>query len=176
MPVWRRRLDEKFARGAENQSFLVESVTGIQTVKAMALEPQMQRRWDDQLAAYVCASLPVTKLAVIASQAIDLVGKLVTAAVLWFGAGLVIDGKLTVGQFVAFNMLLSRVTQPIMRMAQLWQDFQQTRISMARLGDILNAPAEPAYSPNRADAAAHRGPHHLRPRDLPLPARTAATC
>ena len=75
-PVWRRRLDEKFDRGAENQSFLVESVTGIETLKAMAIEPQMQRRWEDKLAAYVGASFKVTKLAIIASNAIDLVGKI----------------------------------------------------------------------------------------------------
>jgi subfamily B ATP-binding cassette protein HlyB/CyaB len=150
VPTWRRRLDEKFDRGAENQSFLVESVTGIETVKAMAIEPQMQRRWEDKLAAYVGASFQVTKLAVIASHAIDLVGKLLTAAVLWVGAGLVIDGKLTVGELVAVNMLLGRVTGPILRLAQVWQDFQQIRVSVARLGDILNAPAEPSYSPNRA--------------------------
>ena len=150
VPLWRRRLDEKFDRGAENQSFLVESVTGIETLKAMAIEPQMQRRWEDKLAAYVGASFKVTQLAVVASNAIDLIGKLLTAAVLWVGAGLVIDGKLTVGELVAINMLLGRVTGPILRMAQVWQDFQQIRVSVARLGDILNAPAEPAYTPNRA--------------------------
>ena len=149
-PVWRRRLDEKFDRGAENQAFLVESVTGIETLKAMAIEPQMQRRWEDKLAAYVGASFKVTKLSVVASHAIDLVGKILTAGVLWVGAGLVIDGKLTVGELVAVNMLLGRVTAPVLRLAQVWQDFQQIRVSVARLGDILNAPAEPAYSPNRA--------------------------
>jgi subfamily B ATP-binding cassette protein HlyB/CyaB len=150
VPIWRQRLNEKFDRSAENQSFLVESVTGIETLKAMAIEPQMQRRWEDKLAAYVTASFQVTKLGLIASNAVDLVGKLLTAAVLWVGAGLVMDGKLTVGELVAVNMLLGRVTSPILRLAQVWQDFQQIRVSVARLGDILNAPTEPAYSPNRA--------------------------
>jgi subfamily B ATP-binding cassette protein HlyB/CyaB len=150
VPVWRRRLNEKFDRGAENQAFLVESVTGIETLKAMAVEPQMQRRWEDKLAAYVGASFRVTRLGVIASHAIDLIGKLLNAAVLWVGAGLVIDGQLTVGELVAVNMLLGRVTGPILRMAQVWQDFQQIRISVSRLGDILNVPAEPSYTPNRA--------------------------
>jgi subfamily B ATP-binding cassette protein HlyB/CyaB len=148
-PLWRRRLEEKFDRGAENQSFLVESVSGIETLKAMAIEPQMQRRWEDKLAAYVSASFRVTTLAVIASNAVDLVGKLLTAAVLWVGAGLVIGGKLTVGELVAINMLLGRVTGPVLRLAQVWQEFQQIRVSVARLGDILNARAEPAYSPSR---------------------------
>jgi ATP-binding cassette, subfamily B, bacterial HlyB/CyaB len=149
-PIWRRRLNEKFERGAENQAFLVESVTGIETLKAMAIEPQMQRRWEDKLAGYVGASFRATTLAVTASNAIDLVGKLLTAAVLWVGAGLVIDGKLTVGELVAINMLLGRVTGPVLRLAQVWQDFQQVRVSVNRLGDILNAPAEPSFTPNRA--------------------------
>lgn len=149
-PLWRRRLDAKFDRGAENQAFLVESVTGIETLKAMAIEPQMQRRWEDKLADYVGASFQVTKLGVIASRLIDLIGKVLTAAVLWVGAGLVMEGKLTVGELVAVNMLVGRVTGPILRLAQVWQEFQQIRVSVDRLGDILNAPPEPAYSPNRA--------------------------
>lgn len=149
-PLWRRRLNEKFDRGAENQAFLVENVSSIETVKAMAVEPQMQRRWEDKLAAYVGASFRVTKLAVIASHIIELISKLLTAGILWVGAGLVISGKLTVGELVAINMLVGRVTGPVLRMGQVWQDFQQVRISVARLGDILNTPAEPRYSATRA--------------------------
>ncbi|HEU4458067.1 MAG TPA: type I secretion system permease/ATPase [Methylibium sp.] len=142
VPVLRARLNEQFARGAENQSLMVETLTGIQTVKAGALEPQIARRWDDQLAAYVASSFKTTTLASFGHEAINLVGKLVSAATLWWGARLVIDGELSVGQFVAFNMFAQRVAQPIMRIAQLWTDFQQTGISMARLGDILNTPTE----------------------------------
>ena len=104
-PLFRRRLDEKFRRGAENQAFLVESVTGVETLKAMAVEPQMQRRWEEQLAGYVAASFRVLSLGNTASQAVQLVSKLVTAGILYFGAKLVIDGDLTVGELVAFNML-----------------------------------------------------------------------
>jgi subfamily B ATP-binding cassette protein HlyB/CyaB len=89
-PLFRRRLDEKFARGAENQAFLVESVTGVETLKAMAVEPQMQRRWEEQLAGYVAASFRVLKLGNNASNAVQLISKLVTAATLYFGAKLVI--------------------------------------------------------------------------------------
>lgn len=148
-PILRKRLEEKFNRGAENQAFLVESVTGIETVKAMAVEPQMQRRWEEQLAGYVSANFKVNNVANIGSHLIQFVTKAVTAATLWFGAHLVIDNALTVGQFIAFNMLAGRVTGPILRLAQMWQDFQQVRISVARLGDILNTPAEPAYKPGR---------------------------
>lgn len=142
VPVLRGRLNEKFARGAENQSLLVETVTGIQTVKANALEPAMARRWDNQLAAYVSASFRTQTLATWANESINLISKVINAATLWYGAKLVMDHELTVGQFVAFNMFAGRVAQPIMRMAQMWTDFQQTGISMERLGDILNTRTE----------------------------------
>ncbi len=156
-PIFRRRLDEKFKRGAENQAFLVESVTGVETLKAMAVEPQMQRRWEEQLAGYVAASFRVTRLGNTASQAVQLVSKLVTAGTLYFGAKLVIDGDLSVGQLVAFNMMAGRVSSPVLRIAQIWQDFHQARLSVERLGDILNTAAEPTYSPRRAALPPIRG-------------------
>ena len=142
VPILRKRLDEKFARGAENQALLVETVTGIQTVKAGALEPQLARRWDNQLAAYVAASFKTSTLASFAHEGVGLIGKLVSAATLWYGAHLVMDGAMSVGMFVAFNMFAQRVAQPIMRMAQMWTDFQQTGLSMRRLGDILDTRTE----------------------------------
>ena len=148
-PELRRRVEEKFQRGAVNQAFLVESVSGVETLKAMAVEPQMRQRWEEQLAEYVRASFRSVVLGMIGSQGVTLINKVVIAAVLWVGAKLVINGDLTVGQLIAFNMLSGQVNQPILRLAQLWQDFQQFRISLDRLGDVLNAPAEPAQSPNR---------------------------
>lgn len=148
-PILRKRLLEKFARGAENQAFLVESITGVETIKSMAVEPQMQRRWEEQLAGYVGAGFRVNWLANIGSQSIQLINKLTTAATLWFGAQLVIGGDISVGQFIAFNMLANRLTQPILRLSQMWQDFQQVRVSVERLGDIINTPTEPAYRPGR---------------------------
>jgi subfamily B ATP-binding cassette protein HlyB/CyaB len=156
-PLFRKRLDEKFRRGAENQAFLVESVTQVETLKAMAVEPQMQRRWEEQLAGYVAASFRVLKLGNTASQSVQLVSKLVTAGVLYFGAKLVIGGDLTVGELVAFNILAGRVSAPVLRLAQIWQDFHQARLSVERLGDILNAPAEPTFNTARAALPAIRG-------------------
>lgn len=141
-PLLRARLHEKFNRGAENQAFLVESIAGIDTLKSIAVEPQMTRRWDNQLAAYVSASFRATTLGTLAHESVNLVSKLVTVGTLWLGARLVIEGDLTVGQLIAFNMLAGRVAQPIMRLAQLWADFQQVGISVQRLGDILNARTE----------------------------------
>lgn len=141
-PILRKRLQEKFNRGAENQAFLVESVNAVSTIKAHAVEPQMTRRWNNQLAGYVQASFKAGNLANVGSQLVQLVSKLTTAGILWFGARAVIEGEMTVGQLVAFNMLAGRVSQPVIRLAQLWQDFQQVGVSMKRLGDILNAPSE----------------------------------
>ncbi len=141
-PLLRARLQEKFNRGAENQSFLVETVSGIDTVKAMAVEPQWTRNWDKQLAGYVTASFRTATIGTLAGSGVTLIGKIVTVATMYFGARLVIDGSLTVGQLVAFNMLAGHVAQPVMRLAQLWTEFQQTGLSVQRLGDILNTRPE----------------------------------
>ena len=149
-PVLRRRIEEKFQRGAVNQAFLVESVSGVETLKAMAVEPQMQRRWEDQLAGYVGASFKTTHLGNISGQTAQLISKVTLALTLYFGALMVVEGDLTVGQLVGFNMLSQRVIGPILRLANLWQDFQQARTSVERLGDILNTPTEPRQNINRA--------------------------
>jgi ATP-binding cassette, subfamily B, bacterial HlyB/CyaB len=141
-PLFRSRLNEKFARNAENHAFLVESVTGVETLKALAVEPQMQRRWEEQLAAYVHAAFRAQELNNVAAQLIQYIGKLTTAVTLFLGAHAVINGNMTVGELVAFNMLAQRVAAPVLRIAQLWQDFHQARISVERLGDILNSPRE----------------------------------
>ncbi|BAM90339.1 toxin secretion ABC transporter ATP-binding and membrane protein [Bradyrhizobium oligotrophicum S58] len=156
-PIFKKRLDVKFDRGAENQAFLVETVTAIQTLKAMAIEPQMQRRWEEQLAGYVGASFDVLSLGNWASQSVQFISKIVTALTLYFGAHLVIAGDLSVGELIAFNMLAGRVAQPVLRLAQLWQDFHQARLSVARLGDILNTTPEPAFNPGRAALPPVRG-------------------
>lgn len=141
-PILRKKLDEKFNRGAENQSFLVETLSGINTVKSMAVEPRWQQLWDKQLVSYVSSALSANNVSNVAGTGINLVSKLVTTAIMWFGASLVSDNKLTVGELVAFNMLSGHVSGPILRLAQFWNDFQQVGISMRRLGDILNARIE----------------------------------
>lgn len=148
-PMIRARLNEKFNRGAENQSFLVETITGIQTVKALALEPPLQRRWDEQLAGYVATSFRTTTLITVTGQIASLIQKTTTIAILWTGAYLVIGGDLSIGQLIAFNMLSAQVTGPLLRLVNLWQDFQQVGVSIERLGDVLNTRPEPSCNPNR---------------------------
>lgn len=141
-PILRARIDERFRRGSENQCFLVEAVSGVETVKSLAVEPQMQRRWEQQLSAYVSSSFRASHINNIAGQGVQLIQKITMALTLWIGAGLVMKGELSVGQLIAFNMLSGRVTQPILRLAQLWQNFQQAKISIEKLSDILNTPSE----------------------------------
>lgn len=141
-PLLRARLNDKFNRGAMNQSFLVESISGIDTLKSMAVEPRWVDNWEKQLASYVSTGLSANNISMVANSSINLVSKLVTVGIIWVGAALVVDGKMSVGELVAFNMLSGRVASPILRIAQLWTSFQQVGISMQRLGDILNAQAE----------------------------------
>jgi subfamily B ATP-binding cassette protein HlyB/CyaB len=141
-PLLRRRLEEKFNRGAENQAFLVESISGIETVKAGAVEPQWQKTWDQQLAAYVNASFRAMNTGLVARTWVTMVGRVVTVLIMWIGALEVIDGRLTIGELIAFNMFAQHVAEPVLRLSQLWNDFQQVGISMQRLGDILNTPVE----------------------------------
>ncbi len=141
-PILREKIKEKFNRGAQSQQFLVETIVGIQTVKASAVEPSMQNQWEDRLAAYVGTSFDATMLSALGQNSMQYVSKLTMAALLLFGAKSVMDGVMTVGELVAFNMIAGQVVQPILRLSQLWQDFQQVKISIDRLGDILNSPVE----------------------------------
>ena len=156
-PVLRHRLDEKFQHGAASQAFLTEAVTGMQTLKAQSIEPQMRRHWEDRLARYVTASFRALNLNNLASQAAGLVSKVTTLLIVWWGAHLVIGGLLSIGQLVAFNMIAGRVTAPILKLVQLWQDFQQAGLSLQRLGDILNTPVEPGFRSARSLPVKLRG-------------------
>ncbi len=141
-PVLKRRIEERFRHGSENQAFLFEAVSAVETCKAMAVEPQMQRRWEGQLAAYVKSSFRAQNLNAMANQAAQGISKAQTVLILWLGAEAVMEGSMSIGALVAFNMMAGRVASPILRLSQLWQDFQQMRVSVDRLGDILNTPGE----------------------------------
>ena len=141
-PLLRDKINERFNTGAASQQFLVESIFGIQTLKAAAVEPILRNQWEERLAAYVKTSFQAVMLSTLGQNAIQYINKLTTAIVLYVGAKAVIDNDLTVGGLIAFNMIMNQVTAPILRLSQLWQDFQQVQISVNRLGDILNSPVE----------------------------------
>ncbi len=141
-PLLRDRIKVACECGARNQSFLVESLSGIDTVKSMAVEPRWVDTWEKQLAGYVTAALNTVAIGTVAMTGVSTVSRVASIAILWIGAAQVVDGSLSVGQLIAFTMMSGRLTDPILRIAQLWNSFQQVGVSMERMGDILNAPTE----------------------------------
>ncbi len=141
-PELRRRLEEKFQMGAQSNAYLVEAVTGVQTVKSLALEGSMQRRWEDYLARYINAGFQLSNLSNILGGVSGALQKLMTISMLYIGVTLVLEGKLSVGQLIAFQMFAGQFTGPVLRLVNLWNEFQQTLLSVDRLGDILNTPTE----------------------------------
>ena len=148
-PILKSRIDDKFNCGAESQSYLVEAVTGVQTIKSFAIEPAIQKRWESLLADYTKAGFKASILSGNAGAIAQLVQKVFDIAILWYGAKLAIEGQLTVGQLVAFRMLAGRVSGPVLRLVQMWQDFQQTSISISRIGDIFNSKKEPTMDSSK---------------------------
>lgn len=149
-PLLRKRVDEKFNTGAESQAYLVESITGAQTIKSFALEPQLQKNWEGRLSNYVRSGYKLSLLSGNSGALAQLIQKIADIAILWFGAHLVMSGDLTIGALIAFRMLSSRVSGPVLRLVQSWQDFQQTGISIQRLGDIFNSKTEPTMDPTKS--------------------------
>jgi subfamily B ATP-binding cassette protein HlyB/CyaB len=143
-PILRERIKERFNRGAESEQFLVETVVGAPTLKAAAVEPSVRMQWEERLAGYVGASFRARMTAATGQGSIQVVSRLTSAAILFFGAQAVIRGEMTVGALIAFNMFANHVSEPILRLSQVWQEFQQVGISVARIGDIINTPPEPA--------------------------------
>ena len=148
-PIYKARLQKRFLIGAQNQAFLIETLTGIQTVKAMAVEPHYMQKWERLQSSYIKSGFETVKLANVVDNLGQFIQGLFSMTVLLIGSYAIMDQKLTIGQLVAFQMLASLVIAPILRLITVWQYFQQTAVSIDRLGDILNATAEPAFNPNR---------------------------
>jgi len=148
-PFLRDTLEDKYTSNAQNQSFLVETLAGIETIKAAAAEPRLQEKWESQLSRHVKNGFRSGHLASLIGQTTTIVSKILSVLLLWFGAKEVLGGNLTVGQLIAFNMLSSRVIAPIVRLSQIWKEFQQVKISVARIGDIFTCPGEPGFDPRR---------------------------
>jgi len=141
-PLFKRSLDKKFETGAEAQSFLVESINGIQTIKSFALEDKFLDKWGGLQANYVKAGYNTSMISQTSNAVANFIQHTVDLFILVFGAKLVIDGKLSIGQLVAFRMLSGRVSGPVLRLVQLWQEYQQANLSVKRIGDIFNSPTE----------------------------------
>lgn len=141
-PELRARLNDKFQMGAQSNSYLVESITGVQTVKSLSIEGTMQKKWEDYLGQYVRSGFNLSIMNISASSLSTLFQKAMTIAILWIGVILVIKNQLTIGQLIAFQMFANQFTAPVMRLVSLWNEFQQVLLGVDRLGDILNHPVE----------------------------------
>lgn len=141
-PELRARLEEKFQMGAHSNSYLVESVTGVQTVKSLSIEGSMFRKWEDKLGKYLKSSFNLAIMGNFTGSLCGLLQKLMTIAILYVGVCLVIENKLTIGQLIAFQMFSGQFSAPMLRLVNLWNEFQQTLLAVDRIGDILNSPVE----------------------------------
>ena len=141
-PMIKERLNEKFQKGAANQSFLVESITGIQTVKSLAIEGKMIKDWEKSLGDYIMSAFKLSNLGNVAVTSSQTLQKGMSLAVIYFGVSLVFDKSMSVGQLIAFQMFASQLSGPILRLVHMWQDFQQAKLSLDRIGDIINTPPE----------------------------------
>jgi len=141
-PYIKQRLDDRFEKGARMHSFLVESITGIQTVKSAAIEGKMMKSWEEYLGEYILSSFSLSNFANAVFSISQTLQKLMILAVIYLGVNQVFENNLTIGQLIAFQMFASQLTMPILRLVHMWQDFQQAKLSLQRLGDIINIPAE----------------------------------
>jgi ATP-binding cassette, subfamily B, bacterial HlyB/CyaB len=141
-PALKRKIKQKFRRWAAGQQLLVESLIGIQTLKAAAVEPQFQRKWQDRLASFVRVSFEATMLGVLATNMVTLLSNITIALVLFFGTLEALDQKMTIGGLIAFSMITRLLTRPILRTSQLWQDFQEFLVAIDHIADIFNYPVE----------------------------------
>jgi ATP-binding cassette, subfamily B, bacterial HlyB/CyaB len=143
-PMFRKRLNEQFLLGARNQAFLTEYVSGLETVKSLQMEPQLNSRYGDYLATYLQASFQTRQLSNTYQTAANTLEQLLTLSILCVGAWMVMqETGFTIGMLVAFQMFAGRLSQPMLKLVGLWQQFQQAAIAVKRLGDVMDAPAEP---------------------------------
>lgn len=149
-PLLRKKLEDKFALGADNQAFLVETVGAMETLKSQAVEASWQRRWEERLVRFAVSSFESGHTGNWTNQLTNLASKALTVILLGVGAMQVIDGNLTVGGLIAFNMLSGRVNAPIIKLSTLWQEVQQMRVAIKRLATIMDATPEPGFASDGA--------------------------
>lgn len=160
-PLFQTRLQEQFQLGARNQAFLTEYIAGMETVKSLQLEPQLNSKYSGYLATYLAAGFATKQLANTYNASANLLEQLMSLLILAIGAYTVMhDSHFTIGMLVAFQMFSGRLSQPMMRLVGLWQQFQQASLSVARLGDLMNAPIEP-YSLVPSRDGSRKGEVHI---------------
>lgn len=153
MPIYRKKMQEAFGALSAQRSFLVEAVTGMATVKALAIEPQFIRRWETSLARYVGKNFHMQALTLVLNAGNATLNVLSTLIILWVGGYMVMENQFTLGQLIAFQMLAAQAIGPIIRIFSLWPTIQQMAFGLTALGDILHAHMEPVLAPVQPQAA-----------------------
>jgi len=141
-PIIRRQLREGAEANAKVQSHLVETLSGMETVKGQGMELPSEWRWQQLYGGQIEAGFRNTITSTAAGSANQFLGQVSGLIIIWYGAILVLDGKLTLGQLIAFRILSGYVTSPLLRLASLWQNFQETALSLERLSDVVDHPEE----------------------------------
>ncbi len=145
-PIYQKKLEAVWATSSENNAFMIEAVTGMQTLKALAVEPQFNRRWEQLLAKNTSRTFDSAKLGIGLNSLASILQVLSSMLILWVGGHLVMDGELTLGQLIAFQMLAGQANAPLMTLIGMWQQFQQSFLAMDRLSDVLNTRTEPVLA------------------------------
>ena len=156
-PIYKRLINDRFLVGAKNRSFLIEAITGIHTVKASGVERGFVELYEEILARYVRSVFSVINVANVAGSIGLFLQQIFSLAILWVGAACVMEHEISVGELIAFQMMAGQLIAPVMRLVSVWQYFQQARVSMERLGDIMNEKTEPAFSQSRTTLPAIAG-------------------
>ena len=156
-PIFKRLINDRFLIDSESRSFMIEAITGIHTVKSSSVEQNFIRRYEEILARLVNASLAVVNVANVANTIGGFLNSMFTLVILWIGSYYVMEGEISVGELIAFNMIAGQMIAPVMRLINQWQYFQQIRVSIERLGDIMNEEVEPAFNPSRTTLPSLRG-------------------
>ena len=156
-PIFKRLINDRFLIGSESRSFMIEAITGIHTVKSATVEQNFIRRYEEILARLVNSSLAVVNVANVANTIGGFFNSMFTLAILWIGSYYVMEGEISVGELIAFQMIAGQMIAPVMRLINQWQYFQQIRVSIERLGDIMDEEVEPAFNPSRTTLPSLRG-------------------
>ena len=142
-PIIKRKIEAVWRTGAASNAFLVESVTNIETIKSLAVEPQFDHKWENLLARFVRTSFENLKFNMVINASTGMVQTMVNMGILWYGGHLVMDGYFTLGQLIAFQMVSGQAIAPLTRILTMWPQIQQVGLALERIGDILNTPMEP---------------------------------
>jgi len=148
-PILKRKVKEKFRLETEKQTFLIEAVNGIETIKAMAVESAFIREWDEKLAEHIKTVFSIANIDNFGNNMARIIQQVCMIAILWVGVKEIMNGNFTVGELIAFQMYSNYVVTPVLRLVELWQNLQQAKIAVHHLNEILEEKAEPAFNPGR---------------------------